>query len=678
VDNDLMARRLRPPSEPVRPQNGHSPLGFDDAPWAPNYDLRSDVPWDRPEDEPWPPAAHEWSEVNEPDAENTWSPVSAAPAPTAPDAATFDAAAAAQPNTTPGNVAAAPEAAPSAPPVEAAVALPEQLPNRPTTWDDMPAPWDVPADEPPQMVQEAAEVVSMPDVVSEPGDADQLMDEYVPGRAPWDEPEPFAMGDSADDPWADDDRPPEMFRDHGSDLFGDDWSRTPAATSPNESTSITEMATVVAATAVDDGPAPWEVSGDSIDPDDALAPVLSDVEQPVPPPWAAWAHEPVASATATLVAPPDVAAAHGPTPPDELFAEFEVAAEAEAEAGGEPAAEDDLSADGEVEAEWGGELAVENVFFAEQEIAAESDLFAEAEVAPEDGGDVAAEVEAEAEGDVEPEAQADLMGAAADPAEPDPGKSVAPAAVADVAVPFSKTPTGQPLIVRIEVAIVDGSAVVRPIQDAWQAPRNQLNGAGAAMAAIPDEAPPAASWLPPIEDGQSAEPVVETAVEPHSESQAEYAWTLPTASGDGEGPSGPAMPAQDAAGDPWATADPMATWALEPADVSDPLADLPAASVADDLAVAAVPAAAASAPTPAPAAAPTPAPAAAPTPAPDAQQDLWFLSSEPETMAVDPGAPEAREPSNALTAGLTVLMAVVVIGLVIAFLWLMTSLPILR
>jgi hypothetical protein len=60
MDNDLMARRLRPPSETPRPQNGHSPLPSDTPPWAATPDSGAevpgaDVPWDRPQAEAWPP-----------------------------------------------------------------------------------------------------------------------------------------------------------------------------------------------------------------------------------------------------------------------------------------------------------------------------------------------------------------------------------------------------------------------------------------------------------------------------------------------------------------------------------------------------------------------------------------------------------------------------------------------
>jgi len=66
MDNDLMARRLRPPSQPpspqasphASPQNGQpQPIeagpGQDwDEPITPDPAARADVPWDRPAPEP--------------------------------------------------------------------------------------------------------------------------------------------------------------------------------------------------------------------------------------------------------------------------------------------------------------------------------------------------------------------------------------------------------------------------------------------------------------------------------------------------------------------------------------------------------------------------------------------------------------------------------------------------
>jgi hypothetical protein len=76
MDNDLMARRLRPPSQPSN-QNGQSaqppspwdvPLA-DDPPFAPpDPAARADIPWDRPAPETWPPSDDAGT-----DYQQTWS-----------------------------------------------------------------------------------------------------------------------------------------------------------------------------------------------------------------------------------------------------------------------------------------------------------------------------------------------------------------------------------------------------------------------------------------------------------------------------------------------------------------------------------------------------------------------------------------------------------------------------
>ena len=107
MDNDLMARRLRPPSQPA-PANGQPtqppspwdvPLAPDgefaatdgqlpqqdppfappDGAWGPDPQARADVPWDRPDPEPWPPAEQDTVD------QQTWSALGAAPAAHLPD-----------------------------------------------------------------------------------------------------------------------------------------------------------------------------------------------------------------------------------------------------------------------------------------------------------------------------------------------------------------------------------------------------------------------------------------------------------------------------------------------------------------------------------------------------------------------------------------------------------------
>jgi hypothetical protein len=71
--------------------------------------------------------------------------------------------------------------------------------------------------------------------------------------------------------------------------------------------------------------------------------------------------------------------------------------------------------------------------------------------------------------------------------------------------------------------------------------------------------------------------------------------------------------------------------------------------------------------------------------APDVAADdlsLWSVTSRPldldQLERMEPETHEAGEPSSLVTLALTLLMAVVVMGLVLAFVSQMTSLPILR
>ena len=114
MDNDLMARRLRPPSQPT-PANGQQPaqtpspwdvpladgqfappdgqlppqdpqfapqdppFAPPDGQWGPDPQAREDVPWDRPDPEPWPPA-----EDGAADVPQSWSAQGGVPAARAP------------------------------------------------------------------------------------------------------------------------------------------------------------------------------------------------------------------------------------------------------------------------------------------------------------------------------------------------------------------------------------------------------------------------------------------------------------------------------------------------------------------------------------------------------------------------------------------------------------------
>ena len=114
MDNDLMARRLRPPSQP-NSSNGQQPTdqpGQQPSPWdvaltpdgqfappdptystqepsfaPPDPAARADVPWDRPAPEPWPPTDDSATDPDAPGMQETWFAQGSDPGavPTRPD-----------------------------------------------------------------------------------------------------------------------------------------------------------------------------------------------------------------------------------------------------------------------------------------------------------------------------------------------------------------------------------------------------------------------------------------------------------------------------------------------------------------------------------------------------------------------------------------------------------------
>jgi hypothetical protein len=348
-----------------------------------------------------------------------------------------------------------------------------------------------------------------------------------------------------------------------------------------------------------------EAESDAVDPYDATAPVLGDVFQPAYSPWADWSDDDDAATNIDVVdyaATPDAVApagygdvSLGPTPPDDLFESPETdGVEVEAEA--QPVA--DATADTEADA-------------SEDAPAAEADSEAERNVQT-----VTTEIEA-------------------------------PAAAG-----------GQPVVLRIELAIVDGALQVRPVDNAkhvgpWVTasgqhadeeedftprdpdfdPRNQLGAAE-----VPEETPGPAPWVSD-ESGVTAQDSVD------------LPWALPPLKPLTPAPA-PQPPAPASGESDWTRAGDASAWPSEPVPEAMPIS--PSASAA--------------------------APAvSAPMPATDVSQvtessDLWFLASEPQALA--PTGPETpkSEPSTLLTGGLTIAMAVVVIVLVLVFIQLMTSL----
>jgi len=303
MDNDLMAQRLGPPSEPPRPQNGHSPWQSATPPWAAAPVSADAVPWDRPEPELWPPAALEDERTVE-----LWPPATtpAASAPTA--AASAETQGDEQVVTTSANET-------------------SDAPAQAETLTDFGA-W---LSSDPYAQQETEDALDLePDTITtaESADNDQVAvetaaavdedstDVSVPGRAPWDTPAAFYF----DEPGMFDDRPSQMLASY-DEMIPMVASAVAAATAAAQQTST--------------------------DPDDALAPVLLDVSEPYRPSWPEW------SATPAVVTPPAPAAVPpvtawgsvvGPTPPVDLFTEPEATVMPETDSEPQPGAEQVMEA----------------------------------------------------------------------------------------------------------------------------------------------------------------------------------------------------------------------------------------------------------------------------------------------------------------------------------------------
>lgn len=271
MDNDLMARRLRPPSETSKPTNGQHPpatrparpaepalagqpatdeaseaksdptWATDTAPWAPSPSERADVPWDQPAQEPASPFG-EWE----------------VPALSNQQPARVEQAAV----TTPAG-----EAAPSVP---------------------TDAPWDRPTDD---------------------GDTKDMRADDGPA---WDVP--VADAELGSDDYMLDDRPVEMFSDY------EDQVAPVAVAAP------TPAPAAEAVSATPAGQEEWDPG--SADPYDAHEPVLGDLDSAASHPWSSWSEpddsRPDASADDGTRARPPIEFGDSllrPTPPATLFAE---------------------------------------------------------------------------------------------------------------------------------------------------------------------------------------------------------------------------------------------------------------------------------------------------------------------------------------------------------------------
>jgi len=336
------------------------------------------------------------------------------------------------------------------------------------------------------------------------------------------------------------------------------------------------------------------------DPYDAYAPILHDLDHPSAPSWPAW-NSTAAEPPRALVQPEFSGRVIGPTPPDGLFA-TNAAGEPEADRSDEPESEPQPEPESEAQPD------------------SDSDL-----VAPEPATAVAQPFAARPWTDVTPTAQVFM-------AEP------------HLPALYSTAPNmpQQPLVLRIELAIVDESIRIRPSDAARRVgPPVEGDRDGETPTPRHPEFEPRTHVAPPAADdiGEHAETAdmgdAPWAAEPAAPSRVEVAWSFASldpivatsqpVDPDPQAPfvapwaprpqpvqpieatampvawpdlppqatftdeSGPAAPLAPA--DVWADANPTASWTLADAP-SDPLADLPAATFMTPTAPPAAPASA--------------------------------------------------------------------------------------
>ncbi len=711
MDNDLMARRLRLPSEPSKPSATSSPprapvpsaLPWETEPLA--AASLEEIPWDTPAAEAWPP---------DPPADG---PTMASWPPKAAPSETFE----------------------PAPQVEPAphVSDSEHAALEPAPTDPAPTPTDASLVWPPVADATAAEtdtaaVANQTYAPEAPWDRpshddfDRPMDARVDGPS-WDEPSPFA--DFDDSPMFDD-RPPDMLEAfHG-----------PVAVAVEERPREEQTVDAVASTFVEPE---READAAIADPYDEAAPVVAEVaERATVPQWPSWNGTGAAAtaedeATAELSAvaqtetepqvqsafipwdetapedPPQfepaptheavmpelAAASIGSTPSDDLFAsppvsedelpepdevapwdfvadndqadlfensvaevatvDFEPTTEAESTADAAPVVDDAPVADAEPEP-----VAEVDAFEAWLALAAAGVVDeAEAEAEPEMEGE--GEMEAEAEAEPETSAEEDVQSAAEPDAEPEPVELEIPAPSAFPATIYASGPeSGLPanVVLRIELSIVDDAKRL-----------SVTNVASASDFAPRVDEIVATRSAEPLDPAPQADPVVTAQVD-------DSAWP---AIWDPDRPAaGFAAPAAVAAKpeEGWAWTDPNPAQSLyEPSTPTDtwPEVDRPQDAFTEPREmIAAVPLAPLAVTDESAAASAGEATSPRISTIAEPQSDLWFLSAAPETSSDEVPAEAAVEKPgmSLLTVGLTIGMAILVIVLVLVFIQLMTSL----
>jgi nicotinate-nucleotide--dimethylbenzimidazole phosphoribosyltransferase len=400
---------------------------------------------------------------------------------------------------------------------------------------------------------------------------DEEMDTFVEGRPSWDMPEPFEFddGDTVDD------RPMDMLASYDEMM--------PIVTAAVAAAKTEPVAATVEASAEDAA---------AQDPDDAMAPVLNDVDvdQPQVPNWTLWQPPSDVVDGRPVHQPAFVGKVVGPTPPDDLFEESET---------------DDTPKEA-----------------------------------------------------AQPQTTAQVIGATI-------ATEVGDAVVHQVPALYSTAPYGiqQPLVVRIELTIVDES--------------NKLRAAEMARPVGPWSDVPVDPEEFDDEADDQDQSQASTTTPPNQPSRSHWDNAManaPTARQGDPDAAAWAIPALDN-NQPTNGRASNATWA--PLEHDDPLADLPAApSQANGQAQPAWFDSAAPVRTVKPGASQASARSASGVqPAANGDQsDLWFLASEPDGYVADQPASDKQQSSRLVMTGVTVVMAAVVVLLVLVFIQLMTSL----
>jgi len=423
MDNDLMARRLRPPSEPAQP-------AFSPAPFTlPEYEAAQAVPT-LPE---WPPAPPPGEELAPPpisDVALPWDSVAdETPAAAHEGAVAYELSVNADYES--------PVELESTPPYEAPVELDTPAPYEPPPWSPQArdeVPWD------------------------RPSDYEQPTDTATADQLSWDRPEPGFWAD----PDAVDDTMVEVFEpDAGVDR----------PELPPWPPSTSGLAAAVASTRVDEAPATPVAASD---PDDAYAPVLGDIQMPTARAWPEMNGHDAGRNDATVAAEA-VAQAQAPSTAPAQAESVEALADARADWDEPTGSVQSWPDPGPEETNWTPDPDPAPVPAEWDSAAVQRPDGAAAEPEPEYVTDPETAAEPEPEFVAEPETAAEpepeFVAEPETAAEPEPEYVTEPEPPLLPAVapePMSNTPH-QPLVVRIELAIVDDSIhIVGPADAVWR------------------------------------------------------------------------------------------------------------------------------------------------------------------------------------------------------------------